>query len=76
GLSKRVKVIVTYFLVVLGGNFSPSANDLKDILGSIILRLMMRTQDMEWVKVNTDAVVGVGLFVVVVGGVAEDNRGY
>ncbi|MBA0650716.1 hypothetical protein Goklo_018103, partial [Gossypium klotzschianum] len=39
GLSKRVKVIVTYFLVVLGGNFSPSANDLKDILGSIIVEV-------------------------------------
>ncbi|MBA0739977.1 hypothetical protein Gogos_013202, partial [Gossypium gossypioides] len=37
--SKRVKVIITYFLVVLGGNFSPSANDLKDILGSITVEI-------------------------------------
>ncbi|XWS71491.1 hypothetical protein CRYUN_Cryun03dG0142300 [Craigia yunnanensis] len=30
-----MKVIAAYLLAVLGGNVSPSANDLKDILGSV-----------------------------------------
>ncbi|XP_022755959.1 60S acidic ribosomal protein P2B-like [Durio zibethinus] len=30
-----MKVIAAYLLAVLGGNTSPSANDLKDILGSV-----------------------------------------
>ncbi|XP_021278413.1 60S acidic ribosomal protein P2B-like [Herrania umbratica] len=30
-----MKVIAAYLLAVLGGNFNPSADDLKDILGSV-----------------------------------------
>ncbi|MBA0690772.1 hypothetical protein Goari_008430 [Gossypium aridum] len=30
-----MKVVAAYLLAVLGGNLSPSADDLKDILGSV-----------------------------------------
>ncbi|KAK4426492.1 60S acidic ribosomal protein P2 [Sesamum alatum] len=30
-----MKIVAAYLLVVLGGNTSPSAEDLKDILGSV-----------------------------------------
>ncbi|XP_022767132.1 60S acidic ribosomal protein P2-4-like [Durio zibethinus] len=32
---ERMKVVAAYLLAVLGGNTSPSADDLKDILGSV-----------------------------------------
>ncbi|KAA8516696.1 hypothetical protein F0562_016798 [Nyssa sinensis] len=33
--SEKMKVVAAYLLAVLGGNQSPSADDLKDILGSV-----------------------------------------
>lgn len=36
-----MKVIAAYLLAVLGGNISPSAENLKDILGSGILYLSL-----------------------------------
>ncbi|GMH07320.1 hypothetical protein Nepgr_009160 [Nepenthes gracilis] len=33
--SSKMKVVAAYLLAVLGGNASPSADDLKDILGSV-----------------------------------------
>ncbi|KAJ0816444.1 putative ribosomal protein P2 [Helianthus annuus] len=32
-----MKVVAAYLLALLGGNTSPSADDLKNILGSVLL---------------------------------------